>query len=445
MVCVLAVAVAASWPALEVVFGTSDAAAASSQSSPNPTTSAPVYVPPAPITTPPAPVTLTVLAPDYGVANDKTYWDETLSEFEGDDPGITVNLTRVAPSALAARARSDLAAGSVDLVLGLHPDDVRDAAASGRLYQQSDVVPPAVGVLPGLNYLEEGSGPGGSVGLYGIPFTGTSLELYCDMSLFVAPGIQRPPTTWAELASDAAKIKAEGKIGYGLAMAPGDAAATAQMWMAGGAGEGFSSGPGGRFWSVDMPNNVKALRWLSDNLVKPGLTEPRPQTQSMQDVEKQFLAGDVGMMIADSHLYPLTQTSIAGALRVVPMPGMAGPVQSTLGTVDDFLAANTHPEHKDAVTKLLAYLLAPQSETYFARIHGTVPLTQSGVDAERLDTEDAGLTSQLKEMTWLPTRSPAWPAVQNAIATTLPKVLSSDPQAILARIQAVATAASPSR
>jgi multiple sugar transport system substrate-binding protein len=450
VVCVLALSVAASWPALGPAIGFSGSADAVSQTSNSPATSAPPAtgdVPVAPSTTasPTPPVTLSLLAPDYGVNNDDTYWNETISAFEAANPSITLGVNRVAPAALATQARSDLAAGSVDLILGLHPDDVRTATASGQLYPQSQVVSPNAGVLPGLNYLEEGSGPGGGDDVYGIPFTGTTLELYCNMSLFVAPGIDKPPTTWAELAADAAKIKAEGKIGYGLAMAPGDAAATAQMWMSGGAGEGFSSGPGGRIWSVDMPNNVKALRWLDDNLVKPGLTEPRPQTQSMQDVEKQFLAGDVGMMIADSHLVPLTQAQIGGALWVVPMPGMAGPVQGPLGSVDDFLAANAHPEHKEAVTKLLAYLLSPQSETYFARIHGTEPLAQPAIDAEHSDPRTLGLTSQLKEMTWLPTRAVAWPAVQKAIADNLPKALTSDPQAVLDRIQAAATAASPTR
>jgi multiple sugar transport system substrate-binding protein len=70
--------------------------------------------------------------------------------------------------------------------------------------------------------------------MFGVPFSGSTLELYCNMSVFTAAGITSgPPSTWAELAADAAKIKAAGKVGYGLAMVPGDAAATAAIWMAG--------------------------------------------------------------------------------------------------------------------------------------------------------------------------------------------------------------------
>lgn len=447
MGCVLAVAVAASWPALKVGFGTSDAASLRSQSTQNPTPSAPAFVPPAPSSTsaPPPPVTLSVLAPKYPVTNDQHFWDETVQQFQIADPGITVTVKQVDPSALVAEARTELAAGTVDLVLGAYPDDVRDATASGRLYQQFDVVPPSLGVLPGFTYHEEGSGPGGNPGVFGIPFTGSTLELYCNAGLFVGPGIAEPPKAWAELAADAAKIKAGGKIGYGLAMAPGDAAATAQMWMMGDGGSGFSAGPGNRFWSVNMPGNVKALRWLADNLVKPGLTEPHPETQTMQDVEQQFLAGNVGMMIADSRLFPLAQTHIAGALRVVPMPGLAGPVDATVGSVDDFLAANTRPERKDAISKFLAYLLAEPSDTSFADIHGTLPLTRAGVKAESSDPRWPALLGQLGQVTWLPTRAPAWPKVQAAISADLSKALTGDPQAVLDRIQAVATAASPPR
>jgi ABC-type glycerol-3-phosphate transport system substrate-binding protein len=134
------------------------------------------------------------------------------------------------------------------------------------------------------------------------------------------------------------------------------------------------------------------------------------------------------------------------ATQVVPMPGIAGPVPGTLASVDDFLVSKAHPEHKEAITRFLDYVLTPQNSVWFANIHGTLPLTQAGVDAER--TQNAAVApflTQLAQVEWLPTRNPAWPAVQKSVGGTLAKALTGDPQTILAKIQAVAMAASPSR
>ena len=449
VLCVLALAVVAAWPALGIAFGITGAADAATQNPGSPTTSAPRYTPPAPTTTTPSPpVTITVLAPKYGAKNDQTYWDQTVQGFRAANPSITVNVKQVDRSSLVTEARSDLAAGSVDLVLGVYADDVPTAAASGELYPQSDLVYPSQGLLPDFNYREEGSGPGGNPEMYGIPFSGSTLALYCNMSVFVSANITTgPPTTWSELAADAAKIKAAGKIGYGLAMAPGDAAATSEMWMIGDAGRGYSSAPGNRGWSVNMPANVRALSWLADNLVKPGRTEPHPQDQTTQDLEQQFAAGKIGMMLADSTLLPQIQDAgLGNAIQVVPMPGLAGPVPGALASVDDFLASNAHPEHKEAITRFLSYELTPQNSLWFANIHGTLPLTQRGVDAERAQNAAvAPFLTQLAQVVWLPTRNPAWPTVQNAIDNSLAKALTSDPQPVLDHIQAIAMAASPQR
>ena len=442
--------VGVAWQVFGVVFGGwADArtaapgpgAASSTAAGPAPST------PPAPSTSQAPPVTLSVLVPDDGVRGDQEYWDQIVQDFQTSHPRVTVSVRRVARSALVGEARSGFAAGSVDVVLGVYADDVATAAGSGQLYQQYDLVPPSKGMLPDFNYREEGSGPGGNPLMLGIPFSGSVLELYCNMSLFASAGIGGPPTTWSQLAADAAKIKAAGAVGYGLAMAPGDAAATAQMWMGGDGGRGFSSAPGNRGWSVGMPANVQALSWLDENLVKPGRTEPHPGAETTQDLERQFVAGKIGMMLADSTLFPQTQDAgLGNAVRVVPMPGIAGPVNGTVGSVDDFLASNAHPERKDAIASFLDYMLTPPNNTRYAQIHGTLPLTQAGVDLARTEyPATQPFLTQLTQIGWLPTRNPAWPTVQNAIATMLPKALTSDPQPILDRIQAIAMAASPAR
>ena len=46
---------------------------------------------------------------------------------------------------------------------------------------------------------------------YGMPFTTSSRTLFYNKKLFAKAGITSAPTTWADIQTDAAKIKAQGR------------------------------------------------------------------------------------------------------------------------------------------------------------------------------------------------------------------------------------------
>ena len=92
----------------------------------------------------------------------------------------------------------------------------------------------------------------------GLPNREAALDgLYKD--IFAKAGIAEPPSTWAEVESDAKKIKKAGYIGLGLPLGSEEAQAEFQIWaMNNGGGWTDTSGK----WAIDQQANVDTLSYL---------------------------------------------------------------------------------------------------------------------------------------------------------------------------------------
>jgi multiple sugar transport system substrate-binding protein len=445
VVSVTALALAASWPALGVFYAelrgkpTASAGAA-------PTSAPPAIRVPRAEPSGAGPVTLTLLAPTYGPTIDGPFWAAVTADFHAENPDIFVNINLVDRSHLLAEAAAQLNAPDVpDLLLGVVPDDVRSAALDDRFYTADDILGPTLDLIDHLTYREQ-AGPAPYGTPVGIPFSASLLELYYNKRLFSRAHIAGPPTTWDEIATDAAKIKALGKTGYGLAMGAADAAATAQLWMAGNLGGLMDLTQ--TDWTVNSRENVATFRWLRDNLVGPGRTEAHPGTHSTRDLEKDFAAGNLGMLVADTRLIAQTKAGALGtAFGVTPIPVREGDAwikslgTASLGSVDDLLATKAHPEHKTAIGRLVNFLLSPKYQERFANLNGTLAVTKDASAVQRRDPLLKPFIDGTRLLDWLPYRDHAWPAVQRRIRSDLASALTGDPQAVLDRIQAVATSA----
>jgi multiple sugar transport system substrate-binding protein len=443
VVTVIALILAACWPAFGVLFaGHAGKAIVPAEAAPNSAApAAPGLGAPLVPTSNAGPVTLTLLAPKYGPNIDHAFWDAVTATFHAANPDITVNVEQVDRSDLVSEADAKLPAPDApDAILGVFPDDVRSAALGGRLYTSDDIVPPTDELLPCFNYREQTMGPDGYPEQFGIPFSATTLELYYNKRLFSQAHITAPPATWDDVSADAAKIKALGKTGYGLAMGAPDVDAIAQLWMAGNDG-GFTDAAKSR-WTVNLPGNVDTFRWLNDSLVRPGRTEAHPGTKSTHDLEKDFAAGNLGMLVADRDLIAQTEAGALGtAFGVTQIPGRFRPMMSSLGFVDDLLATKAHPDHKIAIGKFVSFLLTPKYQKQFADLDRRLPVTRAGAAAEGPDPLLKPFLDGMTVSDWLPYRDPAWPVVEQSIRSDLASALTGDPQVVLDRVQAVATSA----
>jgi len=381
--------------------------------------------------------TLTLFGADYGTgpANSTTkYWDAIASAFHKANPGITVNVQTVNWTDFPTKVQTLIQNKQFPDVL--EGDTAPQFAQSHLLYKSSQVLSASVlsDIMPKfLNDTDYQGTP------YGIPFTTSTRALYYNKKIFAAAGISSPPTTWAQLQADAAKIKNKGYIGYGLPLGSEEAQAEALMWFLGNGG-GYLNSSGK--YAINSTANMQALQFLTQ-LVKSGDTQPSPGTTDRKDVWAEFAQGKIGMVGGQPALIPIIQQ--AGVLKssdytTANFPGKSAPLASTLGVHDDIVAFNTGG-HQAAIKKFLDFVYQNKYQLQFANEYGLLPATQSAASAMSSNPMFSAFFKNIPASVNYPSNT-NWTTVENQIKTTLGQAITGNPQAILNSIQQTATSGS---
>lgn len=378
--------------------------------------------------------TLNFFGADYGTgpANTTTkYWDAIATAFHKANPSITVNVQTVDWTDFPNKVQTLVQNKQFPDIL--EGDTAPQFAQSHLLYKTSQVLSPSVlsNILP--KFLKDTDYQGTA---YGIPFTTSTRALYYNKKIFTAAGIASPPTTWAQLQADAAKIKSKGFIGYGLPLGNEEAQAEALMWFLGNGG-GYLNTSGK--YDINSAANMQTLQFLSQ-LTKSGDTQPSPGTTDRKDVWAQFAQGKIGMVGGQPALIPIIQQ--AGVLTssdysTANFPGRTGPLASTLGVHDDIVAFNTGG-HQAAIKKFLDFVYQNKYQLQFANEYGLLPATQSAATAMSSNPTFAAFFKNIPDSVNYPS-DPNWTTVENQIKTTLGQAISGNPQQILNAIQQTAT------
>jgi multiple sugar transport system substrate-binding protein len=378
--------------------------------------------------------TLNFFGADYGTgpANTTTkYWDAIATAFHKANPSITVNVQTVDWTDFPNKVQTLVQNKQFPDIL--EGDTAPQFAQSHLLYKTSQVLSPSVlsNILP--KFLKDTDYQGTA---YGIPFTTSTRALYYNKKIFTAAGIASPPTTWAQLQADAAKIKNKGFIGYGLPLGSEEAQAEALMWFLGNGG-GYLNTSGK--YDINSAANMQTLQFLSQ-LTKSGDTQPSPGTTDRKDVWAQFAQGKIGMVGGQPALIPIIQQ--AGVLTssdysTANFPGRTGPLASTLGVHDDIVAFNTGG-HQAAIKKFLDFVYQNKYQLQFANEYGLLPATQSAATAMSSNPTFAAFFKNIPDSVNYPS-DPNWTTVENQIKTTLGQAISGNPQQILNAIQQTAT------
>jgi multiple sugar transport system substrate-binding protein len=378
--------------------------------------------------------TLNFFGADYGTGpanTTTTYWDAIATAFHKANPSITVNVQTVNWTDFPTKVQTLVQNKQFPDIL--EGDTAPQFAQSHLLYKSSQVLSASVlsNIIP--KFLKDTDYQGTA---YGIPFTTSTRALYYNKKIFAAAGISSPPTTWAQLQSDAAKIKNKGFIGYGLPLGSEEAQAEALMWFLGNGG-GYLNTSGK--YDINSQANMQTLQFLSQ-LTKSGDTQPSPGTTDRKDVWSEFAEGKIGMVGGQPALIPIIQQ--AGVLTsadysTANFPGRNGPLASTLGVHDDIVAFNTGG-HQAAIRKFLDFAYQNKYQLQFANEYGLLPATQSAATAMSTNPTFAAFFKNIPDSVNYPS-DPNWTTVENQIKTTLGQAISGNPQQILNAIQQTAT------
>jgi multiple sugar transport system substrate-binding protein len=378
--------------------------------------------------------TLKFFGADYGTgpANSTTrYWDAIATAFHQVNPSITVDVQTVPWTDFPTKVQTLVQNKQFPDIL--EGDAAPQFAQSQLLYKDSQVLSPSMLANMMPTFLKDGQYQGAD---YGMPFTTSTRALYYNKKIFATAGISSPPRTWAQLQSDAAKIKAKGFVGYGMPLGSEEAQAEALLWFLGNGG-GYENASGK--YVINSPQNVATLRFMSQ-LVKSGDTQPSPGTTDRKDVWAQFAQGRVGMMLGSPAVIPII--AAAGVLKsadytTADVPGKSAPLVSTLGVHDDIVAFNTGG-HASAIKKFLDFAYQDKYQLQFDHEYDLLPATKSAAASMARNPMFAAFLQNIPHSVNYPAQT-SWTTVQDQIQTTLGQAVTGDPQKILNAIQKTAT------
>ena len=379
--------------------------------------------------------TLKLVAADYGTGPSNTsqkYWEGIASDFHAANPNITVNVQTINWNDFDNQVKTQVQNKQYPDIL--EGDFFPDYAQSGLLYPAKDVTSPSTfsNLLPVFAKLNTYNGT-----QYGMPFTTSARTLFYNKKLFQQAGISSPPQTWADIQTDAAKIKALGKVGFGLPLGPEEAQAESLLWFLGNGGA-YQDDSGK--WVINSSANVDTQHFLTD-FVKSGVTEPNPGTKNRTDLWKQFAQGDIGMINGSPALIPIIQAG--GKLTdsdwaSVPIAGKSGPLDKTLGVCDNVSVFKTNGSKQAAITKFVDFFYQDKYQTQFVKEYYLLPATNSGIKALSSDPTFGPFLKALPNSVQYP-NDPVWTQVKTQIQQTIATSLTQDPKKVLDSIQQTAT------
>ena len=382
-------------------------------------------------------VTLTFFGADYGTgpSNSTTvYWNAVAAAFHQAHPNITVNVQTV--------DWTDFPVKSATLIQNKQYPDIMEGnpappyAQSGLIYPASDVLSQSVisNLIP--KFLKDGQYQGTD---YGIPFTTSTRAMYYNKKIFAAAGISSPPQTWAQLQSDAAKIKAKGYIGYGMPLGSEEAQAELLLWFLGNGG-GYLSSSGK--YAINSPQNIATLNFMKQ-LAASGDTQPNPGGTDRKTVWAEFAQGKIGIVLGQPALIPIIQQ--AGVLQpadygTADVPGKDAPLANTLGVHDDIVAFKAGgASHEAAIKEFLDFAYQDQWQLKFDNEYDLLPATQSAAIA--MGQQNPMFAAFLGNIT-NSVNYPAlanWTSVENMIKTQVGQAITGNPAQVLGAIQQTAS------
>ncbi|MGW0117682.1 ABC transporter substrate-binding protein [Streptomyces sp. NPDC003327] len=385
-------------------------------------------------------VTLKLVAADYdltGGDTTKTYWADLVAAYQAQHPGVTIEVQIESWDDVDRKVAEMVKAGQAPDIAQIGA--YADYASAGQLYAADELL----SIPVQANFLAPLVAAGETRRTqYGMPFVASTRTLFYNRDLFARAGA-KPPTTWAELAAAAGKLKdADVPTPFALPLGPEEAQAEAMMWLLSGGG-GWTDASDR--YAIDSDANIRTFEWLRDDLVGKGLTGPvAPAKLNRKAAFAAFARGEVGML--NGHPSLLKEAAKQGVdVGQVPLPGADGKPRSSMG-VADWIMGFKQNGHRKEIGDFLNYLFSDGNVLKFAGDNDLLPVTVSASTRMETDAEHANLLEFLKALPdsqLPPVGKTSWAEVSENIKRNIGKAVAPGARTaqVLGSIGRVATAA----
>lgn len=227
---------------------------------------------------------------------------------------------------------------------------------------------------------------------YAIAANFTPLLLFYNKKLLKDAGIDAPPTTWDEWATDLKKLTKGGGPGgkpsqYGLAVGTHDTVEIIPLLLQGGGGGVVSAD--GKTVTFDSPQSVQAMTYWA-NLIR--TNKIAPVGNSGADADKIMTSGKAAMEVNGPWLTSsLDEAKIDYGVAMVPA-GSAG--QTTLADSTVFtVSGKANKAKKKAAEEFMGFWNSKASQVYFSGVAGFPP-TRTDIPASQLKNESVATFSK---------------------------------------------------
>ena len=343
--------------------------------------------------------------------------------------GVKITQQSVANPQLMPKVLQELSSHTLPDLLMLDNPNLQQIAQTGALTPLSTAGVDLGGYYPSI--LAAGSYQNK---VYGLAPGVNSIALFYNKDMLTAVGLQ-PPTTWAQLSADARKLTTPQHEGFALS-ADNDGEGAWQFLP-------FFWSNGADLKSLDSAQSVGSLQLLTD-MIHNGSMSKSVVTWAQSDVNDQFIAGKVAMMVNGPWQFPTLNaaSSLHYGVVPIPVPAAGDKVKVPLGG-EVFTVPVTSTAKEQAAGKVLACMNNSANQLSYAKQVGYVPSLESA--ATQLTASDPAMAPFVSEVSTALSRTAEvgnqFPTIATAIETAEQAALtgSKTPQQALAAAQTTAT------
>ncbi|MCI8304279.1 MAG: extracellular solute-binding protein, partial [Lawsonibacter sp.] len=239
-------------------------------------------------------VAISVIAAEYGKQT-KDWWSKFQSDFNSSHDNIDLKVEVVSWNDIATVVNTRVSNNAAPDILNI--DIFADYQADDLLRPIQDFVSDETYAKFYPAFLEQSNIDGT---IWAIPDLASARAMYYNEDILKEAGVENVPTTWAELRAACEKIKAYNADiypwGVDMTTDEGQACFAYYSWTNGG---DFTDASGN--WTLNSAENVEAVEYIV-GLVKDGLTNSDPSTETRYNLQELFAAGKLALMIGPNQI-----------------------------------------------------------------------------------------------------------------------------------------------
>ena len=273
--------------------------------------------------------------------------------------------------------------------------------------------------------------------VWAVPDLASARALYYNKDILDAAGVA-VPTTWEELEAACAAIKAyDANIypwGVDMTTDEGQACFAYYAWNNGG---GFVDADGN--WTLNSAENVEAVEFITD-LVKAGLTNTDPTTETRYDLQDKFAAGQLAMMIGPNQISKYCEANGGVNYGIASLPTNGDKAGASVGVMDRIMCFDNGYTDAElaAVTAVVDAFYDDEPYADWVLMEDFLPATSTG--NELCAAADPGMAAWIDVIgsaKFYPAAKAEWADVkQGVIAVQQEVLLGGNAQELLDALQA---------